>query len=265
MENNEIRVVGDQPQNRPMPPQAPGAGSSIDLIELFYVLLSYWWQIILAAVLGGVLAFTYTNYRVTPTYTTTAKMFLASDASSISGLLTASDLTFGNSMKDDYSSLLRSRELLQRVIDSLHLTRSVGELSGMISISSPTNTHIMNITVTSAYPDEAADIANELIIQCRSFLPDIMHIQAPSFYESALVPSYPSGPNYARNTMTGAAAGAAVVAGFLVLGFLLNDRITTPDDVEKYLGIQPLASVPEALLDFNTAKKKNDGKGGAKK
>lgn len=270
MENNDIRVAADFPQGA-NPRQAQPKGTEIDFIELFYVLLSHWWQIVLAAVLGAVVAFSYTNYYVTPTYSATAKMFVVSDTSNVDNLLTASDLAYGNTVKEDIRSLLVSRELLQRVIDSLHLTRSTGQLAGMISVGSNTNTHIMTVTVTSPYPDEAADVANELIIQCRTYLPEVMRISAPSFYERALVPTYKNGPNYSRKAMTGAMVGGAAVCGILVLLFLLNDRISTPDDLERYLGIQPLASVPEVFDSSDTKKskkkkeKKRSSKGGADK
>lgn len=266
MENNDIRVAADFPQGvNPRQPQPKG--NEIDMIELFYVLLSHWWQVILAAVVGGILAFCYTNYYVTPTYSTTAKMFVVSDSSSVSTLLTASDLAYGNNIKEDLRSLLVSRELLQRVIDNLHLTRSPGQLAGMISIGGPTNTRIVTVTVTSPYPDEAADVANELITQCRTYLPEVMRISAPSFYERALVPTNKNGPNYSRNTMMGAMTGAAIVCGIVVLLFLLNDRITTPDDLERYLGVQPLASVPEVIASSEpkASKKKDSSKGGANK
>lgn len=269
MENNDIRVAEDFPkgvnprQNRPQ-------GNEIDFIELFYMLLSHWWQIILAAVLGGVLAFGYTNYFVTPTYSTTAKMFVVSDSSSVGSLLTASDLAYGNTVKEDIRSLLVSRELLQRVIDELHLVRSPGQLAGMISVGGNNGTHIMTVTVTSPYPDEAVDVANELIIQSRTYLPEVMRISAPSFYERALMPTYKNGLNYSRNTMMGALMGGAAVCGVLVLLFLLNDRINTPDDLERYLGIQAMASVPEVFAASDTKeskkkKKKHSSKGGAHK
>lgn len=259
MENNDIRVATDFPQGM-NPRQPQPRGNEIDYVELFYVLLSHWWQIILAAIAGGILAFCYTNYRVVPTYSATAKMFVVSDSSSVSSLLTASDLAYGNTIKEDLRSLLTSRELLLRVIDNLHLTRSPGQLAGMISVGSPANTHIVTVTVTSPYPDEAADVANELIVQCRTYLPEVMRIAPPSFYERALVPSYSNGPNYSQKTMMGAMTGAAVVCGIVVLLFLLNDRITTPDDLERYLGVQPLATVPEVPTSMDTKKSKGNKK-----
>ena len=38
--------------------------------------------------------------------------------------------------------------------------------------------------------------------------------------------------------------------------YLLNDTFMTPDDLVKYLGVQPLATIPEADLgDFNRMEK----------
>ena len=45
--------------------------------------------------------------------------------------------------------------------------------------------------------------------------------------------------------------------GVLVLRYLMNDTFVTPDDVTRYLGVQPLAVIPEADLgEFNQEDKK---------
>lgn len=228
---------------------------TIDIVEMVYMLLAHWWQIILAAVLCGVLTFAYTFYQVTPQYRTTAKMFLAS-TSSASTLLSLTDIQWATNTKSDYQELLKSRPLLESVIESLDLQRTSQDIARMITITNPDNTRILYVTVTSPYPDEAADIANELVNQARTYLPEIMKMDAPSFYESALVPVNKYSPSYSRNTLLGAVGGAALVCAVLIAGFLLNDRMVTPDDVVKYLGIQPLASIPEAEEENKSSKKK---------
>lgn len=233
---------------------------SIDLLELMMTLLNHWWQILLAAVLCGALTFGYTYYRIIPMYRATSKIFIAS-SSSASALLTSSDLSWGNNTKGDYSQLLKSRALLEQVAENLGSSRSASQLAGMISIGTQTDTHILTISVTSPYPTEAADIANELAKQCRTFLPEVMKLEAPSFYESALVPANKISPSYTRNTMMGALVGVVLCGGFYVLLFLLNDSITNPDDVLKYVGMQPLATIPEV----ETVASKNGHKKGKKK
>lgn len=251
MTNSEQEVRSLQPARKSAP-----QSSSIDVMELVMTVLTHWWQILLAAVLCGALTFGYTYYRVVPMYRATSKMFIAS-TSSASALLTSSDLSWGSNTKGDYSALLKSRALLEQVAQSLGGSRSAGQLAGMISIGTQADTHILTISVTSPYPTEAADIANELAKQCRTFLPEVMKMEAPSFYESALVPSNKISPNYTSQTMMGAMVGAVICAGFFILLALLNDSITTPDDLLKYTGGQPLATIPEVetVNTKNTHKK----------
>ena len=50
---------------------------------------------------------------------------------------------------------------------------------------------------------------------------------------------------------------------YLIVKHLMNDTIVTPDDAMKYLGIQPLAVIPEGDLgNFNKKRKKPSKKKG---
>ncbi len=236
--------------------------NSVDVLELWINLLTHWWKILLAGVLCGAMAFIYTYTQITPTYSATAKMFVTS-SSSASALLTASDLTWGSNFKADYGALLQSRALMEQVAENLSYPRSADELAYMVSIGEQKDTRILSITVTSPYPVEAADIANEVARQSRIFLPEVMKLEAPSFYEAAVVPTNKNGPNYSNNTLMGAIAGVVLCAGCYVLLFIMNDSVTTPDDVMKYTGVQPLATIPEVenadkKVKRKKKKKKND-------
>lgn len=237
---------------------------TIDLLELLMTLMAHWWQILLAAVLCGAIAFGYTYYRVVPQYRATSKIFVAS-SSSASALLTSSDLNWGNNTKADYAELLKSRPLLEQVAENLNLSRNAAQLAKMITIGVQTDTRILTISVTSPYPAEAADIANELAKQSRVFMPEALKLEAPSFYETALVPADKFSPSYSRNTMLGAIAGAALCAAVYVLLFLLNDSVTTPDDLLKYTGFQPLATIPEVETVTSKGYGKRYGKGYGRK
>lgn len=226
---------------------------TIDLLELFFTLLAHWWQIVLSAIVCAVLFFTYTYLNVSPTYRATAKMYLVSGSETSLSIM--SELQVSASLKPDYQELLKSRPLLENVIRQLDLPYTSGRLANMVSVSNPTDTRILWVTVTSTHPAEAADIANELVNQSREYLTDIMKISPPSFYEPALVPTVKAGPNYTRNTLLGGVVGGVACAGFFVLLQLLNDRMETPDDVMKYLGVTPLASIPEADSAVKAKKK----------
>ena len=242
--------------------QRPGAEDEIDLVELFYLLWGHAWQIILCLILGAGLALGYTKLLVTPLYQATSSIYIVS--ASNNSVVNLTDLQIGAQLTADYQELILSRPLLEDVIENLELTNGEGEpmsttaLSRMITITNTEDTRILKVTVTSPDPQESADIANELIDQACIYLPQIMETEEPNLVEEAIPPTQKSSPSNARNVVLGGLLGACLACGVLVLRYLMNDTFVTPDDVVKYLGVQPLAVIPEADLgDFNDKKRKN--------
>ena len=238
----------------------------IDLVELFYVLWGHAWQIILCLIAGAAIAFASTYFLVTPLYKAASSIYIVS--ASNNSVVNLTDLQIGAQLTADYQELLVSRPLLEDVIKNLDLKDADGEkamstaaLRGMIEITNTSDTRILKITVTSPDPQESADIANELVNQACIYLPQIMETDEPNLVEEAIPPTSKSSPSYSQNIVLGGLAGAVLCCGILVLRYLLNDTFMSPDDVQKYLGIQPLATIPEGNLgDFNREEKKR-GKG----
>lgn len=227
----------------------------IDLVELFYVLWGHAWQIILCLIAGAAIAFAYTYFLVTPLYKATSSIYIVS--ASNNSVVNLTDLQIGAQLTADYQELMLSRPLLEDVIKNLDLDMSTSVLSSMISITNTSDTRILKITVTSPDPQESADIANELVNQACIYLPDIMETDEPNLVEEAIPPAYKASPSYAKNLVLGGLVGAVLCCGVLVLRYLMNDTFVTPDDVTRYLGVQPLAVIPEADLgEFNQEDKK---------
>ncbi|MBM6716085.1 capsular polysaccharide biosynthesis protein [Gemmiger formicilis] len=242
------------------------AEDTIDLVEVFYLFWGHLWQIVLCLILGAAVAFSYTYFLVTPLYQATAKIYIVS--ASNDSVVNLSDLQIGASLTADYQELLLSRPLLQDVINNLSLNMDYKTLESMISISNTQDTRILKILVTSSDPQQSADIANELVRQAGIYLPNIMETDPPNLVEDAIAPSGKSSPSYSKNTMLGGLAGAVLCCAVLLVRFLMNDTFVTPDDIAKYFGVQPLATIPEGDLgSFNSAgrkrkKKKNKHKKG---
>ena len=231
------------------------ADSEIDLVEVFYLFLDNIGKIILCMILGGVLAFSYTKLFVKPTYSASSKIYVVS--ASNNSVIDLSDLQVGSQLTSDYQELLKSRPVLQDVIKNLDLDISYQDLGKQISISNTTDTRILTIDVTTNDPQLSANIANEVVNQAIIYLPKVMETEEPNIVESAVPPEQKAGPSYSKNTLLGILAGGVIMCGILLIQFLMNDTIGTPDDVEKYYGVQPLATIPEGKL-----KKRKKARGG---
>lgn len=226
-------------------------GTEVDLVDIFYVLWGHFWRILLCLVLGALIALGITKFLITPKYEATSSIYIVS--ASNNSVVNLTDLQIGSQLTADYQELMLSRPLLEDVIDSLDLKSvnsdemmSVNTLRDMIEITNASDTRILKITVTSSDPQEAADIANELVNQARIYLPQIMETEEPNLVEEAIAPIEKSSPSYAKNTLIGGFLGVCACCCVLIIRYLLNDTFMTPDDVAKVFGIQPLATIPEA-------------------
>lgn len=239
----------------------------IDLIDLAYALLDKIHYIILCFLIGAVIFNAYSYFMIHPTYTSTAKMYIVS--ASNDSVVDLTDLNIGTSLTADYEQLILSYPVLEQVIDEMNLDLTYEQLLNMIVISNPENTRILNVTVTSISPEQARDIANKLIEISIKYLPETMSTNAPNIAQKAKLADRKAGPNYTKYTMMGALLGAVLYCAYLVVMYLMDDTIHTPEDMEKYFGVVPLTTIPDSELwnDEREKRKRKSlfGKGTQKK
>lgn len=218
---------------------------TIDLGELFQVLLSKLHIIILSVILMALVAFAGTKLLITPMYTSDTKMYvLAKDEKRNSSISDFNELTAGSMLTKDYMELVKSRPVLEKTISVLNLKMQPSELADMISVSTPTDTRIMTISAESENPKQAKEIADTVREAVSVQIKEIMSVDSVNTVEEGNLPTAPSSPNTMKNTMFGGILGFVIAAGIITLIYLLDDTIKTPEDVENYLGLNVLTSIP---------------------
>lgn len=215
----------------------------IDLQELIMFLLRKLWLLILCGIVGGALAYAYTRFMITPQYQSNTSIYILNKANN-TGTITSGELSAGTQLTKDYAQLITSRSVLEGVLEDLNLTGSTGALAGKISVKTLTDTRIIQITVTDPDPELARDIADSVRAQASVHIKNVMDIEAVNVVDVANLPKAPSSPNKMKNAVLGAALGVVLCGMILVVLFLLDDTIKTPEDVERYLGLSTLASIP---------------------
>ena len=216
---------------------------TIDLTELIGFLWGKVYIIILAAVLAALVAFGGTQLLITPKYTSSTSMYMLTRSDGNTGL-TTSDLQTGTQLTQDYMELVKSRTVLEQVISVLNLDMTPEQLASTITTTNTENTRILTIQVENEDPHVAQEIADAVREAASVTIEDIMEIDAVNTIETANLPEEPSSPSVMKNTAIGGMLGLVLAAGVLVLIFILDDTIKTPDDVENYLGLNVLTSIP---------------------
>ena len=221
--------------------------TEIDLVELFYVFLNRIWLLVICMAIGGAAAFAWTACFIKPVYKTSAEIYVVS--ASNNSVVNLTDLQIGNTVKTDYMELMLSRPVLEKVIESLNVNKTVSEIRNMVSITNKADTRILQIAATSTDPQLATDVANELATQSILLLPEIMENEPPNLVSTALFPTAPAGPSIVKNTLLGAILGFVLCGAVLVVIFLSDRSFKGADDMQKYFGMMPLAVVHTVQLE----------------
>lgn len=214
----------------------------IDLLELLRALKKRIWIILLAAVLGGGIAGSFSKFVLVPQFQSTAMVYILSKETTLTSL---ADLQIGSQLTKDYKVIVVSRPVLEDVIDNLGLDLNYRELKKKLTIDNPSDTRILSITAQDPDPYLAKKIADAVAVTSSNYIGDIMEMVPPKMIEDGEVPTKKSSPSNGKNAVLGALAAIVIVCGIIVLEVVMNDTIVTEEDVAKYLGLSVLSSVPE--------------------
>ena len=149
---------------------------------------------------------------------------------------------------------------MSQVRQNLGLQYTREQLSGMLKIENPSDTRVLYITVSNGDPAEAALLANEYAKVARQYISTTMQTDEPSQFSEALIPKYPVSPRKKLNVVLGFMMGAVAVCAFLVVMFLLDDKIKTADEIRRYTGLPTLAVVPDNDEVLRASDRSSDGK-----
>lgn len=226
----------------------------VDLKEIVGVLLSKLWFILFLGVILGLAMLIYSKYVVDPIYTSNTKVYVLSRQNSEANV-TYTDLQTGSQLTKDYVELVKSRTVLTQVLADLELDMSTDELANMVTVNTAEETRIITIMVDSTDVYLAQKIADDLRKVASEHIRQVMNLEAVNTVDEANIPTAPSSPNVGRNTILGFVLGIFLGIVIVIVIFLMDDSIRTPDDVERYLNVGVLASIP-VLEDESKRKKK---------
>jgi len=220
----------------------------MELKEYFYVIYKRIWIIILLP-LAALLASAYVScYVLSPVYESNTTLYVINKKDDPQMAL-YNELLAGQYLVKDYRELVKSRTVTSTVIDELKLAGMTPErLAEKISVSSKNDTRIIEIRVQDTVPEHARDIADKVGEVFISKVVDLMKVENVSVVDRAQVPGSPVKPKPFINIAVAFFTGIMAAVGIVFLFEYLDDTIKTTEDVEKYLGLTVLGTIPEFSL-----------------
>ena len=223
-------------------PDANDDEVEIDLLEIFYALKKKILLVLMVALAGGCIAAAYTQFLMTPIYSSTSSILVLSKETTLTSL---ADLQLGASLTSDYTVLITSTPVMEQVISDLDLDMTAEQLKESVSINNPTDTRILEITVNNTDSKMAKKIVDEIANVASNYIGDKMEVIPPKIIEIGKIPAVQSSPSMKKNVVMGFILGVVAAAAIVVVITIMDDTLKSEDDIAKYLGISVLAVVPD--------------------
>lgn len=245
----------------------------IDVRALLYALWKHIGLIIISTILCGAIVFVYSKSFITPKYISTSSLFVLNRNNE--NAISSSDITSSTALTNDFAELATSHLVVDGVIAQLGLEEqySYSMLRSEISVMIKDNTRVLKISVSDTDPEMAKILVDSVSDALIKAISEKVKMDVNKI-DSGVVPTRPSSPNVTKYTLLGCLLGAFIAIAVTVITFLMDDTIKTEADVERYLHVTVLASIPLEDKDggktelqkekakVRSAKKKSSKKGG---
>lgn len=221
----------------------------IDLKDLFTMFWNKKIQIVLIILIFAIIGVIYTMGFVTPIYSSYTTVLLVGSNSNEENKITTTDITLNSKLVSTYSILIKSSDVVNRVISNLGINMSAEDLKNSISVTSEEDTEVLRITVRNQNPAYAAKIANEIATVFSDKVAEIYNINNVYIVDKAVESSVPSNINHKRDVLIFMAIGIAVSVAYVIIANMLDTTVKTVEDVEKNFKIPVIATIPLNVVE----------------
>ena len=157
--------------------------------------------------------------------------------------ITQNDVTLNKNLVDTYAEIVKSRRVLDQVIDELKLDLTYDELHNMVSVSALNNTEIIKITVDNLDGKMAKNIANVTANYFADEVVDLYNMNNVNILDEAIEADKPYNINVVKQVIIYFMVGFIIASGILFIIFYFDRTIKSVEQVEQKIKLPILGSV----------------------
>jgi len=221
----------------------------INLKELFAYMLSKILIIVIITVVLVIGSFIYRDYFKTPMYESYTTIVLtrsvvSSEEDDLG--ITQNDILLNQKLVATYREIIKSRRILERVIDDLELNMTTNELKSRITVSNEQDTELIRISVSDDDPEAAKNIADCIARVFSNEITKIYSIKNISVIDYARESNSPYNISPVKETVIAFLIGIVLGCGIVFVMYYFDTTIKSAEEVEKKLNLPVLGMVPKS-------------------
>ena len=159
---------------------------------------------------------------------------------------TQNELNLNEKLVTTYSQIIKSRRVLEQVINSLELNTKTEQLANKITVTSVSETPIIKVTVSDEDSEQAVEIANEIANVFKSEISKIYNLENISIIDKAIPEEKPYNINIAKQMIIYGIAGLIVSCGIIFIIYYFDNTIKNKKEIESKLNLAVLSEIPVA-------------------
>ena len=222
---------------------------TVDLREYFGIVKKRFWIIALITTIAIVVSGAISFFMLSPVYEAKSTLIVNTEKNEETQMITGDQFNVTQKLAVTYGEIIKSRSVLDDVIKNLKLDDKYEDLVNNITVSPVKDTQIISISVQDTNKEKARDIANEIPKVFKKEAKRITKANDIQVIDKAILPQNPIKPNKMMNMAIAAVLGAMIGLFVVFLIEYLDNKLKTPQDIEKYLGLSVLGVVPNEKLE----------------
>lgn len=216
----------------------------IDLMRLLDYFKHKIGGIIFITICIAIIVFVYGVFLQKPLYKSHTTVILGGTEKE-NASLTQSDVTLNKNLVDTYAEVVKSRRVLEQVIDNLNLNLTYEQLERKISVVSVNNTEIIKIIVTSSNNETAKRIADTTANYFTKEVTRLYKLNNVNILDNAVVSNTPYNINKKKTTVISLLIGLTVSLGIMFVVYYFDRTIKSPEMIEQIIGLPIIGTVQE--------------------
>lgn len=220
---------------------------TIDLREYLAIIKKKAWIIAAITVVTTFVSAFLSFFVLSPVYEAKTTLIVNTDQKN-DDTITGDEFSVTQRLAVTYGEIIKSRTVLEPVIEKLGLDISYEALSKMVTVSPVKDTQIINISVQDTNPLKAKDIANSIPEVFTKEVKRITKANSVEVIDKAVEPLSPIKPNKLMNVLIAFVLGIMIGLFVVFLIEYMDNKMKTPQDVEKHLDLPILGVIPKEKM-----------------
>lgn len=203
--------------------------------------------LVLGLLIGAIAMFSISTFAMTPTYQSSADLFVTSLTYFEDGNITSSALAASQALTYSYAEVLNNNVVLEQVADEVNESHgtnlTASGIKSTLNFTIPEDTNILRVTCVHTKPAVAEAICNALYGMAPSVLEETCGVGTSKQVGPATKATL-AGPNTTLNTMLGAVIGLVLVVAVVLIRWMTDNTVKGKEDLAEHSDVPVLAEIP---------------------